>query len=228
MKRWVPRILLILGAGLLLDLAIAWACAAWSPALWRGVSPAPSMPPDRIDERGRWHGTYTITSLARGPGVRAWSEATPGRTIEPGANGSNRRHEGRERARFEAGWPLRSHAWTIRSTFTVDAAAARVEPIPARWGAWERGVRADWLPLGDPFSLSARRLPLAPVWPGLAVNTLLYAGTVGLACWAPGAFRRERRRRCALCPNCAYPMGVSDVCTECGRPVRRAAPEAGE
>ncbi len=56
--------------------------------------------------------------------------------------------------------------------------------------------------------------PLQPLWLGFSVNTLLYAGILWLL--GPFAFRRFLRQRRGLCPKCAYPMGESSVCTECG------------
>ncbi len=59
-------------------------------------------------------------------------------------------------------------------------------------------------------------IPYAPLWPGFAVNTFFYAATLWL--FIPGSFalRRFLRLRRGLCPKCAYPMGESAVCTECG------------
>ena len=41
----------------------------------------------------------------------------------------------------------------------------------------------------------------------------------------PGPFvlRRFLRVRRGLCPKCAYPMGESSVCTECGKPLAKRA-----
>ena len=64
-----------------------------------------------------------------------------------------------------------------------------------------------------------RPLPLRPVWPGFAINTLFYAAILWggwLLLAAPFALRRRRRIKRGLCPACAYPVGASDVCTECG------------
>lgn len=70
-------------------------------------------------------------------------------------------------------------------------------------------------------------LPCKPMWPGFAIDTLFYAATSRLLFAAPFAWRRRRTKR-GLCAACAYPIGASDVCTECGEcgePVgrRRAA-----
>jgi hypothetical protein len=64
-------------------------------------------------------------------------------------------------------------------------------------------------------------LPIMPLWPGFAINTVLYAAVCWLLFAAPFVLRRRLRLRLGRCPNCAYPVGQSPVCTECGKPVRR-------
>jgi hypothetical protein len=61
-------------------------------------------------------------------------------------------------------------------------------------------------------------LPYALVWPGFAINTLFYAGVLWVLLCGPFALRRMIRRRRGLCAQCAYPIGQSPVCTECGAP----------
>jgi hypothetical protein len=64
-----------------------------------------------------------------------------------------------------------------------------------------------------------RRLPLRPVWPEFAINTIFYAAILWVLFAAPLAFRRRRRINRGCCGACGYPVGTSKVCTECGRPV---------
>ncbi|TVQ58055.1 MAG: hypothetical protein EA377_00400 [Phycisphaerales bacterium] len=64
-------------------------------------------------------------------------------------------------------------------------------------------------------------LPLRPIFPGFAINTLFYALLLWLLLFAPFAARRMIRCRRGLCAKCAYPVGVSPVCTECGAAVPR-------
>ena len=64
---------------------------------------------------------------------------------------------------------------------------------------------------------------LVPIWPGFALNTLFYATLLWLLLPGPFALRRFLRVRRGLCPKCAYPMGESAVCTECGRALPRRA-----
>ncbi len=63
-------------------------------------------------------------------------------------------------------------------------------------------------------------LPLRPLWPGFAINTLVFAGAAWLV-WLmlAAGMSLQRRLRCR-CGNCGYPIGISPVCTECGRKVR--------
>ncbi len=60
-------------------------------------------------------------------------------------------------------------------------------------------------------------LPLHPIWPGFAINTLFYAAILWLLIPGPFALRRFLRVKRGLCPKCAYPMGESALCSECGR-----------
>jgi hypothetical protein len=62
--------------------------------------------------------------------------------------------------------------------------------------------------------------PYRPFLLGFAINTLFYGGILWLLFAAPFALRKWRRGRKGLCPACAYPVGTSEVCTECGAKVQ--------
>ena len=64
-------------------------------------------------------------------------------------------------------------------------------------------------------------LPLIPVWPGLIANVATYATVLWLLMYGLSALRRFLRVRRGLCPKCAYPIGESSVCTECGNQFRK-------
>ncbi len=66
-------------------------------------------------------------------------------------------------------------------------------------------------------------LPYRPLWAGIALNTLSYTALLWLLIPGPFALRRFLRLRRGLCPKCAYPMGESGVCTECGGELTRRA-----
>ena len=63
-------------------------------------------------------------------------------------------------------------------------------------------------------------LPTEVIWPEFLVNTLFYAAILCLLLLGPFVLRRFLRVRRGLCPKCAYPMGESAVCTECGMVLR--------
>ncbi len=58
--------------------------------------------------------------------------------------------------------------------------------------------------------------PAHPIWPAFIANTLFYAAILWLLIYGLSVLRRLLRLRRGLCPKCAYPMGESSVCTECG------------
>lgn len=60
---------------------------------------------------------------------------------------------------------------------------------------------------------------LLPRWPGFATNTVFYSAILWLIFAGPFELRRWSRNKRGLCPKCAYPIGTSHICTECGRPI---------
>lgn len=81
------------------------------------------------------------------------------------------------------------------------------------------GIIADSL---LPASASGPRkwtLPIMPIWPGFAINTVLYAGIGWLMVRGFISFSmfviRHRRRRRHLCVGCAYPIAGLTTCPEC-------------
>jgi len=76
-------------------------------------------------------------------------------------------------------------------------------------------------PSGSPNVTYLRALPLCPIWPGFGINTAFYAVVLWLLFAVPSSLRRWRRIRRGLCPKCAYPVGTSEVCTECGMRVHK-------
>jgi hypothetical protein len=62
-------------------------------------------------------------------------------------------------------------------------------------------------------------LPIAPIWSGLAINTLFYGTIAWVLLFLPGTVRRWRRRRVGRCVQCAYDragLAAGAPCPECG------------
>lgn len=72
----------------------------------------------------------------------------------------------------------------------------------------------------NPDGRTYNRLPVRPRWPEFLGNSAVFGATLALVWYTPGWWRRARRRRCGQCVTCGYPVGISEVCTECGRSVR--------
>ena len=84
--------------------------------------------------------------------------------------------------------------------------------------SWNGGIRISgprWL-----IGRISDGLPLRPTWPGFAINTMFYAGVLWMVFAFPFVMRRRRRIKRGLCPACAYPVGGSPVCTECGAAIQ--------
>ena len=108
--------------------------------------------------------------------------------------------------RISAGWPwfaLQGGEWRIKGVRRGQAFILQIDLRPApRY----RNIM----------------LPLQPIFPGFAINTILYAAILWALFALPFAIRRRRRIKRGSCPACAYPVGVSPTCTECGATVQRA------
>ncbi len=100
----------------------------------------------------------------------------------------------------QTGLPLRSVEYHLLTTVSPDF--QRFEHTFV--AAWQTGTFVE-------------PLPLRPIWPAFAVNTLFYAALL----WSPFALRRIIRVKRGLCPACGYPMGESAVCSECGKALPR-------
>jgi hypothetical protein len=106
--------------------------------------------------------------------------------------------------RVSAGWP-----WTA---LVGERRIAGVRPTSGETvfdNDWMFGVRL-------PGDVLARDLPLEPMPVGFALNALVFAAVVWLLLLAPFATRRMLRRRRGLCERCGYPRGESARCSECG------------
>ena len=117
------------------------------------------------------------------------------------------------------GWPLLSMWHGVRYRDHVGG-RGRMQSL----GGFEVSLLPVWR---DPTPFSnydqPRTLPLRVIPSGFALSAAFYALLLWLIVTAPRAWRRRRRAKRGLCPHCAYPVGPSPVCTECGSPVQPRA-----
>jgi hypothetical protein len=163
MKRRLVQILVLLVAGAIVNVAVAWGfaiCFDIYPQDYKWV-----------EDLG-----FTYVRHVATPEITKWEVGFPSRSLYCQWQG----HE-------EIGW----HAIQVPT------------PLPDRYA----------------FKGDLASLPIGVLWPGFAINTIFYAAILGVLFFAPGELRQTIRRRRGLCPACAYPIGASPVCTECGAAV---------
>jgi hypothetical protein len=115
----------------------------------------------------------------------------------------------------EAGWPLPSLRGT-RWAFDAYGGQMHIAAV-ARWQTTADETHRYSIPWHrGPVRFI---LPCEPMLGGFAVNTVCYAALAWLLVSLATMLRRRRRIKRGLCPKCAYPVGPSEVCTECGKPV---------
>ena len=245
MKRRLLIIAICLLGGAVVNVAVAWGLSMWSgdpivppwSTVWvpdddpilvwlrqRGWRPLP-------DTGGRLSRVARLASRETGL-EREWfvEDTSPGViSLGPGPLFSDGRPRPAPSARISAWWTF-LHAvragWPAESMsgIVVDHRAWRRSSIPPS-GRGASSLHFDGCSGFSGFNTShalmvptspRRFLPLRPLWPGFTINTLLYAAVLWLLICGPFALRRFLRVRRGLCPKCAYPMGESSVCTECG------------
>ena len=83
---------------------------------------------------------------------------------------------------------------------------------------WTTNASHGGLSVASQGNFSDHILPLRPIWPGFAINTILYAAMLWLLTLGPFAARRMIRRKRGLCIKCGYDLrGVEhEKCPECG------------
>lgn len=216
LRGWIISVIVCLAAGAVVNIAVAWAGAAYTDL--SGV--APGMPPvtGRLPP-GAPAGWQPAVMAQEFGGRFAHRAEWMGSIAPEGANANGMVWKWRQ---TEAGWPRRS----LRATAAYEFESPRTsEPtrrgraMSAEWGVLSGGVELpEWVQRWT--AMKSGRLPLRPMWPGWALNTGLYAGLAWLWFVAPGVWLRAQRRRRGECEGCGYELAglASDsVCPECGR-----------
>ncbi len=206
MKRRLTKLVVFLLLGAIVNVAVAWGCATWivplknDLAAWQRQLNAPL----RSDYR-RWWATHAPSGFQKEP-VVAVRSANVGVTHvsmwKPVAFTPEGTFDHDLVLRIRAGWPLRA----------VEGASWRAAGTPT---AGTPKVTPDALVV---LPANGLKILLRPVWPGFAINTLLYAGVLWLLTLGSFTARRIIRRRRGLCIKCGYDLRGTEhaKCPECG------------
>jgi hypothetical protein len=203
-------LLALLLAGAIINVAVAWACAlhaSWPATTenWVDSTVSESWP---IFAPSDWPAGPRKTSvetsfvtISRHYHVQNVDEKLDLHTFE----------------RYDFGLPVRSlgtEAWSEEVQ----------EGVPSIVTHESHGRRGFWRPRiahGRGFQL----LPLLPIWPGFAINTIFYAAIVWGLFAVPGAVRCRLRRKRGQCAVCGYSLRGTphnEKCSECGAAVRQS------
>ncbi len=225
MKRWICKLVLFLLLGAVVNVAVAWGCAAW-------VDNGPSGMSSKIATTRTPQGYIW---LVRNGSARGAERVLSGRVLDniefslPGEGNwppdlipswSTISHEidpaGPKTADFQVqdarGWPMLS----MRCTFLRDWASVGLRSRSEVVGGLELPPRT-WTG-GDSYYSNARALPYIPIPLGFVVDTLFYALFLWLLTLGPFTARRLIRRKRGHCIKCGYDLrgDFSAGCPECG------------
>jgi hypothetical protein len=229
MKRRIFKLLLLLLLGAIVNVAVAWACAlrplafnsfpsAWNMAecivnVERNELPLVTLVMDRVGEidirRSLGGRSVSFAPVIDENEYEAlvpqWSVMADPRIDESEFQWFTVRDSWRKQVEHACGWPCLALRLEYRS-------------IGRRLEYKTHFIR---VPTSLRGTNTRAHVPITPVFPGFAINTIFYAAVLWVLYAAPGSVRRWRRRRRGLCPACAYPVGQSPTCTECGKPITR-------
>lgn len=216
MRRWRRTIrgVAIYGLiGLVVNVLVAWGFAAWGAAEdFGGGWNAGGMPTSFVGSDSHvavldWsianpgpRGAVTVRWVRTGPGMHVLTETDM--QPDPNSRGIAVLH------RVRVGWPCLALQWHEMRFHRADSYMNI--GLQARFPAW--------LPVRSNGGYGGEWIPLRPVWPGLVVNSVVYAVACCGVVAGLFALRRAGRRQRGLCPRCAYDLrgDMAGGCPECG------------
>ncbi len=224
MKRRLTKLAVFLLLGAIVNVAVAWGCAAWVDSSQSGMSnkfAVMATPQDFfwIGRRESARGAERVHSqrLARGPFNPTETATSPLDLIPSWSTISHEIDLGPPEAfdiqiQDARGWPMLSMRCTFLRTGAKPGLITGREVVggyelPPR--SWTRGLISG---------TKLRALPYIPIPFGFVVNTLSYAAFIGISITGASAGRRVIRRKRGHCINCGYDLrgAEHEVCPECG------------
>jgi hypothetical protein len=229
MKRCAFTVVAFVLLGAVVNVAAAWGCALFINPVWPPLKPPTKMGMRHVDDSA-WEGrherqTGTATFFSGfNRNNRAAEHGEDPNSFLPRSTIFRGPSEEFQRGRFwqdlrcvtAYGWPTLS-LWHLQFHFNDHgdnkSSHGGIAILSLTWPTYE-GVHMT------PTTIP-RVLPLVPLWPGFAINTIFYATLLWMLWATPFALRRCIRVKRGLCPKCGYnrtglPPSADHPCPECG------------
>ncbi|MCH8823339.1 MAG: hypothetical protein IH984_07510 [Planctomycetes bacterium] len=213
MKRRLFKLVLFLLLGAVANVAVAWGCALWS-----GTNPEQSISSNHVDlgfgparvsnQVWKFHKSHLTSERSSvyevfESGIDFGFEAYRIRSLESLESPDRQLVTNA----LHVGWPSASLAAYYTFYYRESDTDSGLDPI------MEEQKSGILLIVGED-----RWIPVRPLWPGFATNTILYAAILWTFILGPFSVRRMIRIKRGLCIKCGYDLrGTSgEDCPECG------------
>ena len=228
MKRRALKLLLFLLAGAIINIAVAWWCAvrpspidfSWQQEVYQLANGHSLLVFTRqfgdlgvhfSEPRDRFRSATNVELPEFERLLPSWSQY---RAVRQFSNPDD--ISAPTLSQQANGWPLLSmRFWTI----------IRLSTNPINVTSDDHGLLSLPIEATSPNGRRAR-VPLIPIWPGFAINTIFYAALLWVLFAVPVKVRRWRRIKRAQCASCGYSLrGTPHIekCPECGATLKQKA-----